>query len=246
MRGCPFGGSVIEARRAALHARREHFALMHRRASLAGGDDMHSRAGLAGGDNMHSRAGVRVGGHLDGVRIGGDEDGRVRIGGDEDFVSCVRMGGGRKRSLYDRLGGIFAIAAVVDHFSEAVLANPMVGRNSPNKYLRDWSRNKSAARLAGLKWMRTLWVADVAGGPYKYVATRPGRCPLGLENAHKKLQISPKEFDHVAAELARTLDHFRIADPERREVLAAFSAHKPEVNNGFFLARHLQPPTFTC
>ena len=34
-----------------------------------------------------------------------------------------------EKSLYDRLGGVFAIAAVVDHFSDAVVKNPMVGRN---------------------------------------------------------------------------------------------------------------------
>ena len=35
-------------------------------------------------------------------------------------------------SLYERLGGAFAIAAVVDHFSDAVVHNPIVGQNSEN------------------------------------------------------------------------------------------------------------------
>ena len=35
-------------------------------------------------------------------------------------------------SLYERLGGAFAIAAVVDHFSEAVVQNPIVGQKSEN------------------------------------------------------------------------------------------------------------------
>ena len=42
-------------------------------------------------------------------------------------------------SLYERLGGVFAIAAVVDHFSDAVIANPKVGRGSANPQLDDWS-----------------------------------------------------------------------------------------------------------
>ena len=35
-----------------------------------------------------------------------------------------------EKSLYDRLGGIFAIAAVVDHFSDALIKNPIVGQQS--------------------------------------------------------------------------------------------------------------------
>ena len=35
-------------------------------------------------------------------------------------------------SLYERLGGVFAIAAVVDHFSDAVVQNPIVGQQSEN------------------------------------------------------------------------------------------------------------------
>ena len=35
-------------------------------------------------------------------------------------------------SLYDRLGGVFAIAAVIDHFSDAVVKNPIVGQKSAN------------------------------------------------------------------------------------------------------------------
>jgi hemoglobin len=35
-----------------------------------------------------------------------------------------------EKSLYERLGGVFAIAAVVDHFSDAVVKNPIVGQTS--------------------------------------------------------------------------------------------------------------------
>ena len=35
-------------------------------------------------------------------------------------------------SLYDRLGGVFAIAAVVDHFSDAIIENAAVGKLSKN------------------------------------------------------------------------------------------------------------------
>src|SRR5580765_3419990 len=73
-------------------------------------------------------------------------------------------------SLYERLGGAFAIAAVVDHFSDALISNPIVGQSSENPALREWHTN-NLARLPGLKFMRTLWVCDISGGPQDYAAT---------------------------------------------------------------------------
>ena len=135
-------------------------------------------------------------------------------------------------TLFDRLGGAFAIAAVIDHFSEAVVKNPNVGAESPNPALREW-HTKNLARLPGLKFMRTLWVCNVAGGPFTYTATKPGSTTVGLEVAHRDLRISPDEFDEVAAELGRTLASFKVPAPETSEVLAAFAAHKVEVTAGF-------------
>jgi hemoglobin len=137
-------------------------------------------------------------------------------------------------SLYERLGGAFAIAAVVDHFSEAVVQNPIVGMTSENPALREWHTN-NLGRLPGLKFMRTLWVCNIAGGPQQYAATQPGSTPLGLEEAHRELKISPAQFDEVAAELERTLDFFKVPEKEKEEVLAAFAAHKDEVTEGYSL-----------
>ena len=117
-------------------------------------------------------------------------------------------------SLYERLGGVFAIAAVIDHFSDAVVQNPIVGQRSENPALREWHTN-NLGRLPGLKFMRTLWVCNVAGGPFQFSATRPGSTALGLEEAHRNLRISPAEFDEVAAELGRTLDSLNV--PRARE-----------------------------
>ena len=136
-----------------------------------------------------------------------------------------------EKSLYDRLGGVFAIAAVVDHFSDAVVQNPLVGKTSKNPALREW-HTKNLGRLPGLKFMRTLWVCNVAGGPQEYTATHPGKTTVGLEEAHKELRISPAEFDEVAAELGRTLDFAKVPKREKDEVLAAFAAHKEEVIAG--------------
>jgi hemoglobin len=137
-----------------------------------------------------------------------------------------------EKSLYERLGGVFAIAAVVDHFSDAVVQNPIVGKTSKNPALREW-HTKNLDRLPGLKFMRTLWVCEVTGGPFKFSATKPGKTELGLEEAHRDLKISPEEFDEVAAELGRSLDFAKVPAREKGEVLAAFAAHKNEVTAGY-------------
>jgi hemoglobin len=136
-----------------------------------------------------------------------------------------------ERSLYERLGGVFAISAVVDHFSDAIVKNPIVGQQSKNPQLMEW-HTKNLGRLPGLKFMRTLWVCNVSGGPFQYTATKPGKTPLGLEEAHRDLRISSSEFDEVAAELGRTLDFVKVPAREKAEVLAAFAAHKGEVIAG--------------
>lgn len=136
-----------------------------------------------------------------------------------------------EKSLYDRLGGIFAIAAVVNYFSDEIIKDPIAGAQSSNPALREW-HTKQLDRLPGLKFMRTLWVANISGGPFQYTPVRPGSTNLGLEEAHKNLRISSSEFDAVAAVLSRTLDHFAVPQGEKAEVLAAFAAHKNEVTEG--------------
>jgi hemoglobin len=70
------------------------------------------------------------------------------------------------------------------------------------------------------------------GEPFSFTATKRGCTPLGPEEAHRELRVSPEEFDEVAAELRRTLDHFAVPPREKEGVLAAFAAHKGEVTEG--------------
>ena len=126
-------------------------------------------------------------------------------------------------TLYERLGGIYAIAAVVDHFSDQLLKNPKVVDANPE--LKEWHTVTFAGRLPGLKFLRTLWVASLAGGPFDYTARE-------LRDAHFDLKIPPEVFDEVDAELGRTLDHFNVPEREKGEVLAAFEGWKGEVTAG--------------
>jgi hemoglobin len=131
-----------------------------------------------------------------------------------------------EKSLYERLGGIYAIAAVVDRFSDQLLKNPKIVNANPQ--LKEWHTEKYKTRLPGLKFNRTLWVAAITGGPYIYTAD--------LQDAHFELHITPEVFDAVAAELAGALDYFAVPQQERQEVLDAFSAQKPDVTTGSMIA----------
>ena len=143
------------------------------------------------------------------------------------------------KSLYNRLGGIYAIAAVVNRFSDRLLSNPVVGVHSPNQFLRDWSLQNSVdapentkSRLPGLKWMRIAWLVDVSGGPMHFFSTHGASPATNLTNAHCPLRITEAEFAAVAAELAATLDEFKVPSREKDEVLLAFGKHMQEVTAG--------------
>lgn len=155
-----------------------------------------------------------------------------------NFFSLLNQNGGdekkEEKTLYERLGGVYAIAAVVNYFSDEILDDEVVGRKSENKALRDWSNDQSSARLPGLKFMRTLWVCEATGGPFKFSPTKPGGCPMSLEAAHKDFLISPEEFDVVANILERSLKQFNVQEKETNEVLSAFKAHKVDVTKGYF------------
>ena len=121
-----------------------------------------------------------------------------------------------EKSLYERLGGVNAIAMVVDRFSDAIIDNPKL---KVNPALREWNKK---GELPGLKFMRTLWVCKATGGPFEYTGK-----PLG--EAHKHLHITSDEFDEVGAEIGRALDYFKVPAREKHEVLAAIVAQKDHV-----------------
>lgn len=121
-----------------------------------------------------------------------------------------------EQSLYERLGGVNAIAMVVDRFSDKIVANPKL---NVNPKLKEWN---AKGELEGLKFMRTLWICQVAGGPFKYTGK-------DMHVAHKDLHITSGEFDEVGAEIGSALDHFGVPDREKQELLAAVVAHKGEV-----------------
>ena len=122
-------------------------------------------------------------------------------------------------SLYDRLGGIFAIAAVVDRFSDAIITNPKLNENPA---LKAWNETEAEFRLPGLKFGRTQWIAALAGGPFDYTG-------LPLEEAHKDLHLTAEEFAEVGAEIVRALDYYQVPEREKQELVDAYMTAMPQV-----------------
>ena len=121
-----------------------------------------------------------------------------------------------EQSLYERIGGVNAIALVVDRFSDEVVKNPKL---NVNPALKEWN---ATGQLPGLKFMRTLWICKAAGGPFQYTGK-------DMHEAHENLHLTSEEFDEVGAEIGKALDHFKVPEREKQEVLAAIVARKSEV-----------------
>jgi hemoglobin len=101
----------------------------------------------------------------------------------------------KDNGLFDRLGGFFGIAAVVDNFSDAILVNPVLNQNPA---LAAWNQNEAPTRLPGLKFGRTMWISAMVGGPIKYTG-------LPLEQAHDRFNMTPTEFAEVGKEIVKAL-----------------------------------------
>jgi hypothetical protein len=95
------------------------------------------------------------------------------------------------KSLYEHLGGVYSIAAVVNRFSDEVVKNPMAGQASQNSALKIW-HTKKLDRLPGLKFMRTLGSAQQQAARYNAQAQSldkanwAWRKPIGTYASHLK------------------------------------------------------------
>jgi hemoglobin len=122
-------------------------------------------------------------------------------------------------SLYDRLGGIFAISAVVNRFSDEIITNPKLNLNPA---LKAWNETEAPVRLPGLKFMRSLWVASLAGGPFEYTG-------LPLDEAHQDFHLTADEFAEVGAEIVRALDYYKVPEREKQELVDAYMTAMSDV-----------------
>jgi hemoglobin len=108
-------------------------------------------------------------------------------------------------SLYDRLGGVYNIAAVVDDLIDRVMTD---ARLNANPRVDEAHHRVSAA---GFKYYVTEMVCWAAGGPQRY----SGR-PMG--DSHRHLMITAGEWDAFMDDVQRTLDKFGVPQPEQQEL----------------------------
>ena len=120
------------------------------------------------------------------------------------------------QTLYERLGGVYAIATVVDDFIERLLVNDVLNANPAIKAARD------RVPKAGLKYRVTELISHVTGGSEKYT----GRT---MKEVHKHLNINEKEWNAMAADFKTTLDKFRVPQKEQDELFAIVGTTKADI-----------------
>jgi hemoglobin len=119
-------------------------------------------------------------------------------------------------SLYDRLGGIYSIATVVDDFIDRIMVDDRLNAN-PRV---DEAHHR--VMPAGFKYLVTEQLADAAGGPQRYT----GR---SMEDSHREMLITAEEWEAFVEDLNQTLDKFDVPQQERSEVLAIIDSTRGDI-----------------
>ena len=110
-------------------------------------------------------------------------------------------------SLYQRLGGIYSIAVVVDDLIDRVMKDARLNAKP--------AVNEAHHKVppAGFKYLVTEMVGWASGGPQQYTG-RP------MRDSHQHLNITPKEWDAFMDDLQQTLDKFKVPGTEQAELKA--------------------------
>ena len=119
-------------------------------------------------------------------------------------------------TLYDRLGGIYAIATVVDAFIDRIMADPRLNAN-PRV---DEAHHRVAP--AGFKYLVTEMVGWATGGPQHH----SGR---SMEEMHKDLLITPQEWQAFLDDFQQTLDTFNVPQAEQAELFAIIESTRAAI-----------------
>ena len=120
------------------------------------------------------------------------------------------------KSLYDRLGGVYSIATVVDDFIERVLVNDTLNAN------RAINEARERVPKAGLKFHITTLVCEVTGGPCKYT----GRA---MKESHQQLNITEGQWQAMVADFRKTLDKFNVPAKEQGELITIVDSTKTDI-----------------
>src|SRR5215813_4111755 len=98
-----------------------------------------------------------------------------------------------QKSLYDRLGGVYAIAAVIDDFIDRIMDNPRLNANPKV----DEAHHRVSR--AGFKYLVTEMVCWATGGPQQYTGKT-------MFDSHAHLGITPEEWQVFLADFQASLD----------------------------------------
>jgi hemoglobin len=123
------------------------------------------------------------------------------------------------KPLFDRLGGVYSIATVVDDVIERLLVNDTLNANP--------AISEAGARVpkAGLKFQVTALVCEVTGGPCKY----GGR---SMKDAHAHLNINEVQWQAMMTDSRKTLDTFKVPAKEQEELVAIVDSTKKDIVKG--------------
>jgi hemoglobin len=120
------------------------------------------------------------------------------------------------KSLYERLGGVYAIASVVDDFIDRIMVDPRLNSNP----LVDEAHHRVSP--AGFKYLVTEMSCWATGGPQQY----SGR---SMHESHAHLKITGEEWVAFMEDLDDTFDKFQVPQPERDEFIAIIASTKPDI-----------------
>ena len=119
-------------------------------------------------------------------------------------------------SLYERLGGVFAIATVVDDFIDRIMADPILNANP--KVAEAHHR----VPPAGFKYLATEMVCWAAGGPQIYTGK-------SMRDSHEHLDITEPEWQAFLADFQASLDKFSVPAAEQQELFAIVDSTKVDI-----------------
>lgn len=119
-------------------------------------------------------------------------------------------------SLYERLGGVYAIASVVDDFIDRIMDDPRLNANPKV----DEAHHRVSR--AGFKYLVTEMVCWATGGPQRYT----GR---SMSDSHAHLAITEAEWQVFLADFQATLDKFAVPKAEQGELFAIVASTKNDI-----------------
>ena len=119
-------------------------------------------------------------------------------------------------SLYERLGGVYSIATVVDDFIDRIMIDPRLNANP----LVDEAHHRVAP--AGFKYLVTEMVCWATGGPQQYTGRSMG-------DSHAHLQITDAEWGAFEADFQQTLDKFHVPAAEQAELKAILASTRADI-----------------